>query len=124
MPNLISSLTNSLSTPVAPSLRDEIIKNLWPDGASASPNSTSPRPDGPNWVKYFELYREECEAALSDEGRYFVPRTHHDILNVIRLLADDLSQDDIRNQIQQASLPQTTPGDQLKKLNISIMIAR
>lgn len=50
-------------------------------------------------------------------------RTHHDILKITRLLANDLSQDDIKNQIQQASLAQAMPEDELKKFNISVMIA-
>lgn len=49
---------------------------------------------------FWSYYVDECTNALHDAGRHIALRTHHDVIEVVRLLRTDISRSDIRDQIR------------------------
>ncbi|KAJ8107433.1 hypothetical protein OPT61_g8871 [Boeremia exigua] len=123
MSTLVNPLIGALHKPCTQEARAEIIQQIWP-GTTSSP-LTTPKSSGLNWDVYFSFYKRECEAALFDEGKHIAPRTHQDLLNIVRLLRSGLTETEVKQTIRQSLTQQRPMEDENRMLDAYIkLVAR
>jgi hypothetical protein len=98
--------------------RRDILRRLWP---TSSVNGIVEY--DLDWQPYFRYYEEQCEAALHEQGKHVLVRTHQDIIDIATKLGQNQSRETIRNDLR---LLFTTPGmlpDQEEILDNSVDLA-
>ncbi|KAF2468727.1 uncharacterized protein BDR25DRAFT_315715 [Lindgomyces ingoldianus] len=88
--------TGLLETPLHSSTQNTIIDSFWGPVPILHRRSL----DGIDLEAYWSFYFKECEHALHDGGRHVTARTHQDILDIVALLRDHESRDDIRDSLR------------------------
>lgn len=84
----------------------EILRQLW------SINDQNISGDL-NYEVCFKFYKDQCQKALSDRGRYASVRSHQDILDIAQYIKNDVHRDAIKQFIiSKLSVPHPTNANE------------
>lgn len=118
-----TTIRDSLARPMhlaikCPSTKCEILSSMW----DLNIDSTIFHDSDCNYDAYFMYYQEQCNLALHDNGRHIWARTHRDLIEVIRLLKNQLTRHVIK-QLLRSKLAQPRPLNEEEVLDSSIDLA-
>lgn len=81
-------------SPIPPEAQPEFIRSLWDCNANLRVQV-----EDLDWDAYFDYCSRQCHLALRERGRHLSARTNQDIIDVVDLLKQDLTKDEIKKEM-------------------------
>ncbi|OAL06617.1 hypothetical protein IQ06DRAFT_288493 [Phaeosphaeriaceae sp. SRC1lsM3a] len=105
-------------SPIRPRTKQDIVRELWPSVLDSKTAQSAL-----DWGPYFIYYQDQCAAALHEQGRHVIARTHQHIIEVVRKIEQGRTQSDIRTDLRGWFQTTTQLSDQNKIIDNTIELA-